>query len=181
MHSSPHLTQAVEIFNSLVSPADVVSVESLLTTPVSQKYLSGKLDDHVFNLLLNSSSVADKARLCQPVSSPHAASLLSVVPSESLGLHMDPPVLQVAIKWWLGLDVSEGSQCTLCPGNTIDHLGHQAVTCKYGGDVVTRHNNRRKHRSPKRQRRRGLRPQCGGTERQYRYRSSLCFLGLWAW
>ena len=29
MHSSPHLTQAVEIFNSLVSPADVVSVESL--------------------------------------------------------------------------------------------------------------------------------------------------------
>ena len=129
----------VEIFNSLVSPADVVSVESLLTTPVSQKSLSGKLDDHVFNLLLNSSSVADKARLLS-VSSPHTASWLSVVPSESLGLHMDPPVFQVAIKWWLGLDVSEGSQCALCPGSTLDHLGHHAVTCKYGGDVVTRHN-----------------------------------------
>ena len=118
---------------------NVVSVESLLTTPVSQKSLSGKLDDHVFNLLLNSSSVADKARLLS-VSSPHAASRLSVVPSESLGLHMDPPVFQVAIKWWLGLDVSEGSQCALCPGSTLDHLGHNAVTCKYGGDVVTRHN-----------------------------------------
>ena len=139
MHSSPHLTQAVEIFNSLVSPADVVSVESLLTTPVSQKSLSGKLDDHVFNLLLNSSSVADKARLLS-VYSPHAASWLSVVPSKSLGLHMDPPVFHVAIKWWLGLDVSEGSQCALCPGSTLDHLGHHAVTCKYGGDVVTRHN-----------------------------------------
>ena len=102
MHSSPHLTQAVEIFNSLVSPVDVVSVESLLTTPVSQKSLCGKLDDHVFNLLLNSSSVADKARLLS-VSSPHAVSWLSVVPSESLGLHMDSPVFQVAIKWWLGL------------------------------------------------------------------------------
>ena len=136
MHSSPHLSQAVEIFNSLVSPADVVSVESLLTTPVSQKSLSSKLDDHVFNLLLNSSSVADKARILS-VSSPHAASWLSVVPSESLGLHMDPPVFQVAIKWWLGLDVSEGSPCALCP---LDHLGHHAVTCKYGGDVVTRHN-----------------------------------------
>ena len=56
LHSSPHLSQAVEIHNSLVS------VESLLTSPVSQKSLSGKLDDHVFNLLLNSSSVADKAR-----------------------------------------------------------------------------------------------------------------------
>ena len=27
-----------------------------------------------------------------------------------------------------------------CPGSTLDHLGHHAVTCKYGGDVVTRHN-----------------------------------------
>ena len=53
---------------------------------------------------------------------------------------MDPPVFQVAIKWWLGLDVSEGSPCALCPGSTLDHLGHHAVTCKYGGDVVTRHN-----------------------------------------
>ena len=24
--------------------------------------------------------------------------------------------------------------------STLDHLGHHAVTCKYGGDVVTRHN-----------------------------------------
>ena len=53
---------------------------------------------------------------------------------------MDPPVFQVAIKWWLGLDTSEGSQCALCPGSALDHLGHHAVTCKYGGDVVSRHN-----------------------------------------
>ncbi|KAL5493994.1 hypothetical protein EMCRGX_G015258 [Ephydatia muelleri] len=46
----------------------------------------------------------------------------------------------VAIKWWLGLDTSEGSQCALCPGSTLDHLGHHAVTCKYGEDVVSRHN-----------------------------------------
>ena len=82
MHSSPHPSQTVEIFNSLVSPADVVSVKSLLTTPVSQKSLSSKLDDHVFTLLLNSSSVADKAHLLS-VSSPHAASWLSVVPSKA--------------------------------------------------------------------------------------------------
>ena len=124
------------VSSSLVSPVDAVSVESLLTSPVSQKSLSGKLDDHVF---LKSSSVADKARLLS-VSSLHVASWLSVVPSESLGLHMDPPVFQVAIKWWLGLDVSEGSPCALCPGSTLDHLGHHAVTCKYGGDVVARHN-----------------------------------------
>ena len=77
LQSSHHLSQAIETFNSLVSPADAVSVESLLTSSVSQKYLSGKLDDRVFNMLLNSSSVADKARLLS-VSSPHAASWLSV-------------------------------------------------------------------------------------------------------
>ncbi|KAL5481830.1 hypothetical protein EMCRGX_G022082 [Ephydatia muelleri] len=48
--------------------------------------------------------------------------------------------LQVAIKCWLGLDTSEGSQCALCPHNALDHLGHHAVTCKYGGDVVSHHN-----------------------------------------
>ena len=67
---------------------------------------------------------------------------LSVTPSEGLGLHLDPPVFQIAVKWWLGLDTSEGSQCTLCPG-VLDHLGHHAVTCKYGGDVVSRHNKMR--------------------------------------
>ena len=139
LQSSQHLSQAIETFNSLVSPVDAVSVESLLTSSVSRKYLSGKLDDRVFNMLLNSSPVADKARLLS-VFSPHAASWLSVVPSENLGLHLDPPIFQVAIKWWLGLDTSEGSQCALCPGSTLDHLGHHAVTCKYGGDVVSRHN-----------------------------------------
>ena len=33
-----------------------------------------------------------------------------------------------------------GPPCALCPGSALDHLGHHAVMCKYGGDVVTRHN-----------------------------------------
>ena len=46
-------------------------------------------------------------------------------------------------KWWLGLDTSEGSLCALCPGSALDHLGHHAVTCKYGENVVTWHNPNR--------------------------------------
>ena len=122
LHSSPHLSQAAEIFNSLVSPADAVSVGPLLTSPVSQNSLSGKLDDHVFNLLLNLSSVAGKARLLL-VSSPHVASWLLVVPFESLGLHMDPLVFQVAIKWWLGLDIS----CRGLPVCTVPRCNKEEV------------------------------------------------------
>ena len=129
LHSSHHLSQAVEFFNSLVSPADAVSIESLLTLPVSQKSLSSKLDDHAFDLLLSSSSVAAKARLLS-VSSPHVASWLSVVLCESLGLPPPAwgyplPVFQVAIKWWLGLDV----HCALVV--LLDHHGHHAITCKW--------------------------------------------------
>ena len=47
--------------NSLVSPADVVSVESLLITPVSQKSLSGKLDHHA-----NDPKCSDLGWVCVP-------------------------------------------------------------------------------------------------------------------
>ena len=90
------------MFNCLVASSDVISVENLLSScSVHQKALSEKLDDRQFNLLLNCSSVADRARLLS-VSSPFAASWLSVIPSEGLGLHLTAPIFQVALKWWLG-------------------------------------------------------------------------------
>ena len=113
----------------MVASSDVISVENLLSScSVHQKALSEKLDDRQINLLLNCSSVADRARLLS-VSSPFAASWLSVIPSEGLGLHLTAPIFQVALKWWLGLDTSGGSQCSLCPGSVLDHLSHHAVTC----------------------------------------------------
>ena len=104
--------------------------------------LSCKIDNHLFNTLYEQSSAANRAHLLS-VSSPHAASWVSVIPSEGLGLHLQPSEFQVAIKWWLGLDTSCGSICPLCPGKVLDPLGHHAFTCKRGGDVVTRHNKLR--------------------------------------
>ena len=49
----------------------------------------------------------------------------------------------MAIKWWLGLGTSCGSICPLCPGRVLDPLGHHALACKCGGDVVTCHNKLR--------------------------------------
>ena len=140
--SDHHLSHAVQTFNATVSPSDAIQTDGLVSSPVHQKQLSSKIDIHQFNSILIASSVADKARLL-PVSSPHAASWLSVVPSEGLGLHLEPSVFQVAVKWWLGLDTSNGSQCALCPNSTLDPLGHHATTCKKGGDVVIRHNHLR--------------------------------------
>ena len=43
----------------------------------------------------------------------------------------------------IDLDVSYGSCCPLCPNIALDPLGHHAVTCKRGGDVVSRYNKLR--------------------------------------
>ena len=100
------------------------------------------LDNHFFNVLLGSLSIPDRAHLLS-ASFPHASSWLTVIPSEGQGLHLDPPVFQTALKWWLGLDTAEGSPCALCPDKMLDPLGHHATTCKHGGDVLFQHNKLR--------------------------------------
>ena len=135
--SQHHLVSATQM--TILPPSEAINAEALLLTPVTQKSLSSKLDDYLFKVLLDMSSIADKARLLS-VSSAHAGLWLSVTPSEGLGLHLDPSQFQLAIKWWLGLDLSYGSCCPLCPEIALDPLGHHAVTCKRGGDVVSRHN-----------------------------------------
>ncbi|KAL5499538.1 hypothetical protein EMCRGX_G010973 [Ephydatia muelleri] len=47
--------------------------------------------------------------------------------------------MQRGIKWWLGLPLTpELGVCAYCPDKALD--AHHAVTCKFGGDVVERHN-----------------------------------------
>ena len=115
-------------------------VDSLATTPCRQHTLLATLESTQFNSLLTESSTADKAHLLS-VSLPHASAWFSAVPSPGLCLSLDPNEHQMAIKWWLGLDTSLGSPpCALCPEHPLDPLGHHALTCKQGGDAVSRHN-----------------------------------------
>ena len=141
-NSHVYLLQSLEIFNSSVHQSDNMQIGSVLEKLPSQKILSSILDDNLFRILQGSLSIADRARILS-TSSPHASSWLMVIPSEGQGLHLDPPVFQTALKWWLGLDTAEGSVCALCPDKMLDPLGHHATTCKRGGDVVFHHNRLR--------------------------------------
>ena len=138
-----HLQQAVVAFNSQVSLPNAISVISVLasSTP-TQKVLSGMIENQLFSTLLESSSHANRTRLLS-VAAPHLSSWLSVVPSPGLGLHLESNEYQMAIKWWLGLDTSGRSMCPFCPDTALDPLGHHAVTCRHGGDVVIRYNRLR--------------------------------------
>ena len=44
-----HLLSAISMFNALVSTNDSITVESVLSSPISQHALSKKLDDHIFS------------------------------------------------------------------------------------------------------------------------------------
>ena len=39
--------------------------------------------------------------------------------------------------------VSQAATCPHCPAHSLDPLGHHALTCKHGGDVVICHNRLR--------------------------------------
>ena len=137
-----HLEKAVASFNNQVSMLDVITVDTVLAVPPHQHTLSKKLDHQLFQSLLSSASPVNKARLLS-VSASHASSWISVVPSTSLGHHLDPAECQTAIKWWLGLDTSGGSLCPFCSGIALDPLGHHAISCRHGGFVVLRPNHLR--------------------------------------
>ena len=73
---------------------------------------------------------------------------LTVTPSVSLGLHLDPNELHTAIQWWLGLCPYGATDvptplCALCPEKALDPLCHHSITCKRGSDVTNRHNRLR--------------------------------------
>ncbi|KAL5493820.1 hypothetical protein EMCRGX_G015052 [Ephydatia muelleri] len=137
-----HLQQAILRFNARVSPQDSITMESVLNSPPQQKSLSQKLDSFAFHSLLSSASLVNKARMLS-VSSPHASSWITAIPSTSLKLYLDSAEYQMAIRWWLGLNTSEASPCPFCPELVLDPLGHHAASCRHGGDVVTRHNRLR--------------------------------------
>ena len=104
--------------------------------------MSTKLDLFDFQLLLDQSSLADKARLLS-ASAPHAAAWLSVIPSVGFGFHLDPDECPTALKWWLGIETAHGSNCALCPDSAFDPLGYHVATCKRRRDAVLRHNKLR--------------------------------------
>ena len=98
----------------------------------------------MFHSLLGASSIANKALLLA-VSAPHAASWISVVPSVSLGPHLDPSDFQVAIKWWLGMDTSGGSLCSLCPEvrDVFAEAYRRRVRIEMGSGLTPDHNHSR--------------------------------------
>ena len=108
-------------------------------SPPRQHLLSEKVEKLAFTSLLHNAITANKARLLAE-SVPQAHAWLRTVPSPGLGLALEPDEIHILLKWWLGLPLCNLEEtCPYC-SSQLDPLGHHALTCRYAGDVVTRHN-----------------------------------------
>ena len=111
----------------LVDPPDSLILDHVdnSSSPLTQKFLSNKIENCQFRKLFDNSTLIDSARLLS-ISSLHASVWLSVTPSPSVGLHLEPSEFQVAIKWWLGIPVAHGLSCSQCNA-ALDAFVHHAV------------------------------------------------------
>ena len=111
--SCKHLAKSIKDFNELVSSDDALVLDHL-DVVMHQRSLSGKIEDHDLCVLLDKVSLPDKARLLS-ISSPQAVAWLSVIPSLRLNLYLEPAEFQIAVKWWLGIAVTDTPVCSFCP------------------------------------------------------------------
>ena len=138
--ASPALARAVAAYNSDVEPSDQLPA----SPPVSkQSTLSAALDKSRLNqLLCSSAGEAARAHL-NLVQQPGAGAWLHAVPSEALGLHIQPHLFRVLLRMRLRLPIAASdSFCPLCDG-VADRFGDHARACACGGDRVKRHNRLR--------------------------------------
>ena len=127
-----YLHHSIDLYNNLVDPPDSLTPNSIdnSCSTLTQKFLSNKIEDCQFKKLFDNSTPNDRARLIS-FSSHHASAWLSVTPSPSMGLHLEPSEFQVVIKWWLGIPVAQGQSCSQCNA-ALDAYGHHVLCCKLG-------------------------------------------------
>ena len=120
---------------------DCTIIEDVLSYKNCKYAGKQRIENCQFSALYDSGSLADHTRILS-ILSVHVFSWLQAVPSPRLGFDMAPNEMQWCIKWWLGLPLTpEGEVCAYRPDKALD--AHHAVTCKFGGDVVARHNTLR--------------------------------------
>ena len=101
------------------------------------------ISDHVLIVLLVliNSTVCTRARL-RAVSASNANVWLRAIPCICNDLALEPQEIQVPLKWWLGLPVSADSKCPFY-SSALDPVCHHTLTCRFGGDIIARHNKLR--------------------------------------
>ena len=136
---SPHTSPAVSALATAAAHPDWSSLDDI-NVPLHQRSLSLSIDEACFQRLLTSAPSIRSRALALSSSLPHAGDWLSVVPSISLGLHLQDREFRCCLRYWLGTPIlSNPIPCPECRG-TADIFGDHQVGCGGNGDRISRHN-----------------------------------------
>ena len=102
---------------------DWVSLEEI-DVPLRQRPLSHSIDEACFRHLLTSAPDIRSKGLAHSTALPHAGAWLNVVPSTSLGLHLQDKEFRLCLQYWLGLRMGE-------EGALLSHLS-RGIRCLRG-------------------------------------------------
>ena len=127
--------------STLVSAAVHPDWQSLddIDVPLRQHSLLS-IDDASFQRLLSSAPSIRSRALAHSSSLPHAGDWLNVVPSASLGFHLQDREFQCCLCYWLVVPLhSNPFPCPECR-SIADSLGDHQVGCGGNGDRISCHN-----------------------------------------
>ena len=112
---------------------------------LQQRQLSARVDTRMKEILLEGigdDEEREKARIGS-VALPHAGDWLNVAPITALGLHLRSREFVLVARYRLGLQVFDNAApCPACL-RLSDDLGDHALSCGFGGERISRHNQLR--------------------------------------
>ena len=113
------------------------------SAPLDQASMLQNLHEAIFQDLLQSSTVAQQARL-RAVAAPGAGAWLQVAPSPTRDLLFSDIAFSDVVSMRLGVPIFQGDEgCTYC-GQALDPCGHHIMSCMRQGNKYGIHNSLRK-------------------------------------
>ena len=137
---SQHMSASVFALAVAANRPDWSSLEDI-DVPCRARPLSSCIDEASLNLLLSSAPDLRSKALAHSTALPHAGDCLNVIPSATLGLHLQDWEFRLCLQYWLGLRMSEeGTCCSICQGPS-DAFDDHKVGCGGNGDRIHRHDS----------------------------------------
>ncbi len=131
-----------ELVSSIAASSSRPDWQSLsdIDIPLKQRALSAVIDESLFNHLLSSAPTTRSRALALSTSLPHAYDWLNVIPSPSLGLHLQDREYRSCLCYWLGVPMHNSQfSCPECHC-LADPFGDHQVGCGGNSDRISRHN-----------------------------------------
>ena len=121
-----HLEEAISISADAAGKPDWTTLEEV-DVSLHQRALSASLDSASFEHLLSTAQSPRFRALALACALPHAGAWLNVIPSTSMGLHMQDREFRVCLQYWLGLRMfDDDARCPIC-NRIADNFGDHHV------------------------------------------------------